>query len=225
MTHNYREFMHGFTDWVETVADSGSAKEYRRRVTDQETASMWQSLAFGPNYKAAYCLAVCPAGEEVIPPFLADRGGFVSEVVKPLQQKEEAVYVVPGSDAEEYAGRKYPHKRLRRVNGVRPASITGFIRGMPIVFQRGRAAGLDAVYHFVFTGREPARATVVIRDQKLTVQDGLHGTPDCAITADADTWLGYLRKERSVVWAILRRKVRVRGPLRLLAAFGRCFPS
>ncbi|MBA4062819.1 MAG: 4Fe-4S ferredoxin [Isosphaera sp.] len=225
LTHNYREFMSGFTDWVETVAESGTAKAYRRKVTDPETASMWQSLAFGPNYKAAYCLAVCPAGEEVIPPFLGDRAGFVTEVVRPLQQKAEPVYVVPGSDAEEYAARKYPHKTLRRVNGVRPVSIAGFVRGMPIVFQRGRAEGLDAVYHFTFTGKEPAEATVTIRDRTLTVRHGLHGTADCAITADSDAWLGFLRKEQSIGWSIVRRRVRVKGPLRLLTAFGRCFPS
>ena len=41
VTHNYREFLHGFTDWVEHVADSHDAKDYRRRVTDQESVSMW----------------------------------------------------------------------------------------------------------------------------------------------------------------------------------------
>ena len=57
LTHNYREFMSGFSDWVEKVADSKNALDYRKKVTASETASMWQSLAFGPNYKAAYCLA------------------------------------------------------------------------------------------------------------------------------------------------------------------------
>src|SRR6059058_4345257 len=65
-THNYREFMGGFSDWVETIAESRNRLEYRRRMKDSETVSMWQSLAFGANYKAAYCMAVCPAGEDVI---------------------------------------------------------------------------------------------------------------------------------------------------------------
>src|ERR1051325_10228476 len=43
-THNYREFMGGFTDWVEQVADSKNARDYRSRVSDAEPASMWQSL-------------------------------------------------------------------------------------------------------------------------------------------------------------------------------------
>src|ERR671923_165136 len=35
-THNYREFMGGFTDWVEQVADSKNAYDYRSRVSDAE---------------------------------------------------------------------------------------------------------------------------------------------------------------------------------------------
>ncbi|MGE3779463.1 MAG: epoxyqueuosine reductase, partial [Pirellulaceae bacterium] len=139
MTHNYREFMHGFTDWVENIADSRNAAEYRQRVTDQESASMWQSLSFGANYKAAYCLAVCPAGEEVIEPFLTDRAQFARDTLRPLQRKEENVYVVPHSDAEHHVMRQFPHKTPRRVSGIRPSTISGFISGLPIVFQPGQA--------------------------------------------------------------------------------------
>ena len=57
---------------------------------------MWQSLAFGPNYKAAYCLAVCPAGEDVIGPYLQDKQRHLKEVVRPLQSRAEPVYVVEG---------------------------------------------------------------------------------------------------------------------------------
>jgi Fe-S-cluster-containing hydrogenase component 2 len=71
-THNYREFMGGFTDWVEQVADSKDAMDYRKRISEPETASMWQSLSHRANYKSAYCMAVCPAGEDVIGPYLED---------------------------------------------------------------------------------------------------------------------------------------------------------
>jgi Fe-S-cluster-containing hydrogenase component 2 len=58
--HNYREFMGRFTDWAQTIADSADAADFRSRVSDSQNASMWQSLSFKANYKAAYCLAVCP---------------------------------------------------------------------------------------------------------------------------------------------------------------------
>ncbi|MFD0274008.1 4Fe-4S binding protein [Kitasatospora sp. NPDC127111] len=116
-THNYREFMAGFTDWVQTVADSEDAADFRGRVTDAENASMWQSLAFKPGYKAAYCLAVCPAGEDVLGPYLDDRRRFMDTVLRPLQEKPETLYVLPGSRAKEYAERRFPHKPVKEVSG------------------------------------------------------------------------------------------------------------
>jgi hypothetical protein len=225
-TYNYREFMGGFTDWVEQIAKSKSAQDYRSRVTDSESASMWQSLSFGANYKSAYCMAVCPAGEDVIGPFLTDRKVFLRDVVKPLQDKEETVYVVPGSDAEAYVTRRFPHKKPKRVgNGLRPRSIRGFLSGLPRVFQPRQAEGVDATYHFTFTGEEEYKATVVIQNETVKIEDGHIGTANTHITADSATWLRFLTKERSIVWALLRRKIRIKGSPRLLLAFGKCFPS
>lgn len=224
-THNYREFMGGFTDWVESVADSKSAEAYRQKVTDGESASMWQSLAFGPNYKAAYCLAVCPAGEEVIGPFLQARSAFVESMVKPLQQKVETIYVQPNTDAESYVEKRFPHKQIKRVGStLRPTSIEGFLNGMHLVFQPGQSKGLNATYHFRFTGKQPAECTVTIHDQKIEVQRGLVGECNLAVTADSMQWIRFLRKEVSIVWLLITLQVRLRGNPLLLVRFGKCFP-
>jgi NAD-dependent dihydropyrimidine dehydrogenase PreA subunit len=225
-SHNYREFMGGFTDWTENVADSKNRFDYRRRVSDAESTSMWQSLSFGANYKAAYCLSVCPAGEDVIGPYLADRKSHLKEVVKPLQDKEETVYVLKNSDAEDHVAKRFPNKKTKHVgNSLRPNSVNGFLGGLPRVFQPGKSAGLNATYHFTFTGDETREATVVIRDKRITVEDGHHGKPDLHVGADTGTWLGFLAKEKSIVWALIRRKIRLKGLPRLLLAFGRCFPQ
>jgi Fe-S-cluster-containing hydrogenase component 2 len=226
-THNYREFIGGFTHWVEQIADSKNASDYRRRVTDAESASMWQSLSFGANYKSAYCMAVCPAGDDVLAPFLTDRSQYVQEVVRPLQDKEETVYVVPNSDAEEHVARRFPHKHPKRVGNSlhRVRSIQAFLQGLPLTFQRNRSKDLEATYHFTFTGAEVRRATVTIRQQTLEVLDGHAGDADIQVTADSQTWLGVLAKERNLLWALLRRKIRIKGSPRWLLAFGKCFPS
>src|SRR5215813_8288182 len=226
-THNYREFIGGFTNWVEQIADSKNASDYRRRVNDAESASMWQSLSFGANYKSAYCMAVCPAGEDVIAPFLTDRPQYLNDVVRPLQSKEETVYVVPKSDAEEYVAHRFPHKHIKRVGNSlnRLRSISSFLTGLPLTFQRNQSKGLAAIYHFIFTGAEERRATVTIRNQKVEVSEGQSGIADIVVSADSQIWLDFLAKERNLVWALLRRKIRIKGSPRLLLAFGKCFPS
>jgi alkyl sulfatase BDS1-like metallo-beta-lactamase superfamily hydrolase len=187
---------------------------------------MWQSLSYGANYKAAYCLAVCPAGEDVIGPFLDDRKNFLKDVVRPLQEKNETVYVVPNSDAEVHVKRRFPHKTTKRVsNGLRPTSIKRFLQGLTLSFQRDQSEGLNAAYHFTFTGEEACEATVTIRDKAIQVHDGHVGTADLHVTADSSAWLGFLMKERSLIWALITRKIKLKGSPRLLKAFGKCFPS
>jgi putative sterol carrier protein/ferredoxin len=224
LTHTYRELIGGFTDWVENVADSKNSIDYRSRVSDAETVSRWQSLAYGPCYKSVYCMAVCPAGDEVIPQYLADKKKFIEDVVKPLQQKTETVYVLPGSDAESHVLKTFPHKKLKRVgNGIRVPSVAAFLESMPRAFQRHNSAGLDATYHFSFTGNEQVEATVIIKDKTINVQRGHPGIPDVQVNADAKTWLRMLHKETSIIKEIIFRRIRVKGQMKLFKAFGRCF--
>lgn len=225
-THNYREFMGGFTDFVEQIVDSPTRSAFSAKVSDCESASWWQSLSYGANYKAAYCLAVCPAGEDVIGPFLTNRSQFLSDVVRPLQDKPETLYINHNSDAEQHIAKRFPHKTVKYVgNGLRVTSVDGFLAGMPHVFQPRASGGLTATYHFTFTGAEQRLATVVIREQSISVTEGHHGTADLRIQADAATWVAFLRQEANIVWALLRRKIRLKGPIKLLVAFGSCFPK
>ena len=225
-THNYREFLGGFSDWVEQVADAHDAIDYRRRISEPETASMWQSLSYGANYKSAYCMAVCPAGEDVIGPYLQDKQRHLQEVVRPLEERAEPVYVVSGSDAEAVARRKFKNKTVKPVsNGLRPRSIAGLLNFMPFVFQPNQSRGLDATFHFTFIGVEKREATITIKNRMLDIKDGLIGKPDMHVTADSKTWLGFLAKEKSLPLALLSRKIRVKGNPKLLLAFGKCFPS
>ncbi len=226
LTHNYQQFMGGFVNFVEDIADAKSAKELRGRMSYAEVVTRWQSLSYGPNYNAAYCLAVCPAGHDVIGPYLADRNRHVAEVVEPLTSRTEPIYVLRGSDAADYVARRYPHKTVRFVrSSARATSIHGFLVGMRLTFQPGKAKGLNATYHFSFTGADAAEATVVIRDRRLTIQPGRVGKADLTIMADGASWLRFLAKELSVPRLILTRALRLKGPVRLMAAFGKCFPS
>jgi ferredoxin len=225
-THNYQQFMGGFVNFVEDVAGSRSVADYRRKVSYAETVSRWQSLSYGPNYNAAYCLAVCPAGTDVIGPYLADKRAHLREIVDPLTRKDEPVYVTKGSDAADHVARRFPHKRIRWVRpSARATSIKGFLAGMGLSFQPGKAGDLNATYHFTFTGAELKTATVVIRNRRLIVSEGHVGTANLTVTADSRRWLRFLAGEISIMRCLVTGAVRLRGSPRLLQAFGRCFPT
>jgi ferredoxin-NADP reductase/Fe-S-cluster-containing hydrogenase component 2 len=225
-THNYREFLGGFTDWIEQIADARNGLDYRRRISEPETASMWQSLSHGANYKSAYCLAVCPAGADIIVPYLQDKQRHLREIVRPLQERAEPVYVVAGSDAEAVARHKFKNKTVKPVSsGLRPRTIAGLLSFMPLVFQPNQSRGLDAVFHFSFTGAETRDATITIRNSSIDIKEGLVGRRDVHVIADSKTWLEFLAKETSLPRALLSLKIRLKGNPKLLLAFGKCFPS
>ena len=224
LTHTYRELLGGFSDWVENIADSKNAADYRSKVSDTDTVSRWQSLAYGPCYKSVYCMAVCPAGDNIISEYLDDKKMFMETVVKPLQQKTENVYVLPGSDAESHVQKKFPHKNIVRVgNGIHISSVAAFINSMSSAFQRNKSEGLSATYHFTFRGDEQEKATVVIKDKTTLVEHGHVGNPDVQLDADSATWLRVLNKETSAVKQIILRRIRVKGSLKLFKAFDKCF--
>jgi hypothetical protein len=171
-------------------------------------------------------MAVCPAGEDVIGLYRQSKKDFTAEVVRPLQEKVETLQVIAGSDAEAHARKRYPHKPLRRVNNsLRPRNLPTLLQGMPLSFQRGAAGDLEATYHFTFTGSERASCTIVIRAGTLSVKEGLHGNPNLRVTADTATWLGFLARERNLPWALLTRRIKLRGNPKWLLAFGKCFPG
>jgi len=223
--HNYRERLGGFQSWVESVVASSSVKDYRKRVSDPETVSMWQNLSIGAQTKCDKCMAVCPAGEAAIGEYLPDRKGYTEQVAHRLHDRDETVFVVPGSDAEAYVTKRFPEKRVKRVSsGIHPQSAAGFIENLPLVFQSGQSAGLDTTYHFTFTGAEQLEATVVIRDGRLESQRGHAGTPDLHVTADAETGVSFLAKETSLPKALATRKLKIKGSPKLMMSFARCFP-
>ena len=77
-------------------------------------------------------------------------------------------------------------------------SISAFLAGLRLTFQRGQSKGIAATYHFTFTGDEDRKATVVIRDETVVVKEGHVGNADLEVTADSRTWLAFLAKERNL---------------------------
>ncbi len=225
-SHNYHERLGGFQNWVENLVASKDPADYRRRVSDDETISMWQHLAIGAQTCCDRCMAVCPAGKTAIGEFLEDRRGFIQRHLKPFKDLPETIYVVKGSDAERHVRSNFPSKRVKPISkGTRPLSAAGFLQSLPLVFQPGQSKGLDARYHFTFTGAENLEGTVVIANQTVTVQEGLIGMPNLHVTADSQIWIKFLAREVNLLKALLTRRIKMKGAPTLMKAFAKCFPS
>lgn len=225
-THNYRERLGGFQNWVEQVVAADDVHDYRRRVSDRETVSMWQHLAVGAQNKCDRCMAVCPAGKDLIGEFLDDRQAYIDTYVTRFRELPETVYAVKDSSADRHVKKHFPAKQVKHVsNGLRPVSAEGFLESLPLVFQPHLADGLDAVFHFSFTGSETLDGTVTIQKGGITVTSGLTGVPDLHLTADSQAWIRFLSGETGLLKALLTRKIRFKGRAALMKAFARCFPS
>lgn len=225
LDHNYHEFMTGFSDFAEELVESRNRKDFRERLPLNEVMATWQGLAYKPSYKATYCIAVCPAGEDVLGGFIDRRAEHTHEVMKPLTERTETVYVVAGSDAEAHVKRRFPHKKVRVIrSSLRSPDVNAFLRNMPLIFQRGPAKGWRATFHFDFDGRVVRQGTVRIDNGKLEVEDGLVGRPDLLVRTDGDLWLQLIDSKRAFALAMVTGRVHLEGDRTLLLRFGKCFP-
>ena len=225
-SHNYRERLGGFQNWVEQVVDSKNHADYRQRVNDSETISMWQHLAIGAQTRCDRCMAICPAGKISIGEFLDDRRAYTDLYLKRFRDLPETIYVVKGSNAEQHVQSKFPQKHIKNIsNGIRPDTASSFLESLPLAFQSCQAKGVNAIYHFTFTGEESLNGTVVIRDQTIMVRNILEDNPDLHVTADSQTWIKFLAKEINLIKAIVTGKIKIKGSPKLMIAFAKCFPS
>lgn len=118
VTHSYRD-LSGVFDWAEALLSSEDLAAYRERFRDRETMSLWQSLLFGFNHKCGYCQAVCPAGAAGTSHYLTNKKAYVRQVVNPLKERSEPVYVVAGSQTESKV-KSNSYKEVRYVEAARP---------------------------------------------------------------------------------------------------------
>ncbi len=160
--------------------------------------------------------------DDALKAYEADRKAYVSEIVRPLREKPEYIYVLKGSSAEK-AALKNSAKEVRHVRTpVRPKLISEFAMGLGLSFDPLKAQSLDLTLHFEFTGKEKGRLTVVIADEKIDVSKGHRGSPNLYVKADSESWISFLNEELSLPAALLSGKLRVKGNPLSMRRFKEC---
>ena len=192
MSHNYREFVQWNPDWLESFTMEGGPAAYRSKFRHNETATFAQAVSFKPNYKSAYCMAVCPAGEDVIGAYLADPAKHRQEVLMPLRERPEAVYVRSGTRAEQRAARN-PHKFVRYID-YKPdvSSPANFALGLRHMF---KSPGPDAPRRVVAFRFPDGVVTAVLDSAKLTTTtEASVEVADATVVCDTGNYITILHK-------------------------------
>jgi len=154
---------------------------------------MWQSLGFGPNYKAAFCQAVCPAGDDIIGPYMADKAAWRREIALPLIHKQEDIYVQSGTRAEKVARRK-KNKRIRYIDyRVDVSSPANFMLGLKHRFDPARAQQVSTTVTFAFPDGSSQTASIANGD--LRVHDVATETSDATLEVFGESYIRVLHPD------------------------------
>jgi putative sterol carrier protein len=94
-------------------------------------------------------------------------------------------------------------------------TIETLMSKMPGAFIAEKAAGLDAVIQFKFTGEEAGDWHAIIKDGKCEVAKGEHAAPKMTLTADSGDYVKIFTGEIDGMQAFMQGKLKLAGDLNL----------
>lgn len=96
-----------------------------------------------------------------------------------------------------------------------PLTVAQLMEKMPGAFIPEKAAGLEAVIQFKFTGAEAGDWYAVIKDGKVDVSKGEHASPKMTLTADSTDYVKIFTGELDGMQAFMQGKLKLAGDLNL----------
>ncbi len=118
LTHNYREVTINFLDWVDALVSSPIWKPIGNGSAIRRPSPGGSRSRTGRIISATIARRFAPPETKVGPSTEADRQAFFRNVVKPLIDRPQTVYVIAGSPAEAKV-RANPNKEVKPVRKLR----------------------------------------------------------------------------------------------------------
>jgi putative sterol carrier protein len=103
-------------------------------------------------------------------------------------------------------------------------SVKEIFAGMPGVFKRDAAAGLNVVVQYNIEGAEGGNWYVVIKDQTCTVSEGVHSSPTLTTKMADKDWIAMCKGELNGMTAFMTGKLKATGDLMLAQRLPMLFP-
>ena len=85
------------------------------------------------------------------------------------------------------------------------------------------AEGIDAIIQIDLTDNQGTSYVVTIKDQKLRIKEGTHEDPLLKVSASESDWLKLNNGEANPMIMMMKRKLKVKGPIEVVAQFQKMF--
>ena len=86
-----------------------------------------------------------------------------------------------------------------------------------------KAAGVDTVVQFNFTGSQASDWYVIIKDQKVDSVQGTHPSPKMTMKVDSEDYIKISTGELDATTAFMKGKVKVSGDMGIALGMGKYF--
>ena len=103
-------------------------------------------------------------------------------------------------------------------------SVKEIFSGMPGVFNRDAAAGLDAVFQYNIEGADGGDWYVVVKNQTCTVFEGVHANPTVSLRLADKDWIAMCNGELDGMSAFMGGKLKIAGNIMLAQRITSLFP-
>lgn len=88
-------------------------------------------------------------------------------------------------------------------------------------FNPGKAAGVDTVMQFNFTGAQASQWVVTVKNQKIDTAEGSHPSPAMTMTVDTEDYIKIATGELDASMAFMKGKVKVSGDMGVALGMGK----
>ena len=87
-----------------------------------------------------------------------------------------------------------------------------FITNLPQAVKKEWLKDIETNFHFDIDGDTGGQFTVLVKDEKMAVQEGFHGEPNCTISAKEKNFIKLLKGDLNPMMAVFTGKLKVSNP-------------
>ena len=96
-----------------------------------------------------------------------------------------------------------------KINNRSAMTAAEFIQSLPQKAKPEVLEGLTTLFHFELAGEGGGEFSVHVNDGKMTVENGLVGTPTCTVKSKAETLVKVVKGEENAMSAVMFGKIKI----------------